>query len=202
MGILSDILQQSIVKFLWIGSFAGILVGAGLLFKPQQMIQMNQYFSRWVGSDKLEMVLDRPRWVDRFFYRHHRLLGAGVFVGAMAVLYIFLFHYNLRTISTFIPREYWWVSDALMSMLLIGSVIAALVGLIVLIRPSLLRDLEKSTNRWISTEQLHTQFNAMNLSIEKSLLRHHRVAGASILIGSLYVLVILSYFLFRWSGKL
>lgn len=202
MGILSDILQQSIVKFLWIGSFAGILVGAWLLFRPQQIVHLNQYLSRWVGSDKLGMVLDRPRWIDRFFYRHHRLLGAGVFVGATAVLYIFLFHYKLRTISGFIPRGYWWLSDAVMSMIIIGSVIAALVGLIVLIRPSLLRDLEKSTNRWISTEQLHARFNVMNLSIEKSLLRHHRVAGASILVGSLYISIALGYFLFWWSGKL
>lgn len=197
MGILSDILQQSIVKFLWIGSFAGILVGVGLLFKPQQIAQLNQYLSRWVGSDKLNMVLDRPRWIDRFFYRHHRLLGAGVFAGAMAVLYTFLFHYNLRTISALIPHGYWWLSDALMGMLLIGSIVAALVGLIVLTRPSLLRDIEKSANRWVSTEHLHARFNVMNLSAETSLLRHHRVAGVSILLGSLYVLVVLGYSLFR-----
>lgn len=202
MGVLSEILQQSFLKLLWIGSLAGILVGLGLLFKPQQVVHLNQALSRWVGSNKLNMALDRPRWIDRFFYRHHRPLGTAVFAGATTVLYIFLFHYNFRGISALIPRNYWWLSDALIGILLIGSVVAVLVGLIVLIRPSLLRDIEKSLNRWISTEHLHSQFNSMNFSVEKSLLRHHRFAGATILFGSLYIIIVLGHFLLRWPGKL
>lgn len=200
--MLNEILRQSVLAFLWIGSAVGILVGIGLLFRPQQVGQLNHYLSRWVGSSRLNKVLDRPRWIDRFFYRHHRLLGTAVFVGAMAVLYIFLFQYNFRRISALIPRNYWWLSDALIGMLLIGSVVAVLVGFIVLIRPSLLRDIEKSANRWISTEHLHVQFNAMHFSVEKSLLRHHRLAGVAILLGSLYIIVVLGHFLLRWSGKL
>lgn len=201
MEILNEVLRQSFLMFLWIGSFVGVLVGAGMWLKPQQVIQLNQYFSRWVGSEKIELALDRPRWIERFFYRHHKLVGAAVLIGALAVLYTFLFSYNLRTISALVPRGYWWLSDALIGMLLVGSALAALIGTLVLSRPSLLRELEKASNRWVSTERFQTMFNGMHLSAEQSIIRHHRIAGAAILAGSLYILIVLGYFLFHGQLK-
>ncbi|MFA7270176.1 MAG: hypothetical protein WC073_12595 [Sterolibacterium sp.] len=197
MSLLSDILRQSFLGFLWVGSIAGILLGAGLLFRPQCVVQLNQYLSRWVGSDKLMVLLDRPRWIERLMYRHHRLVGVGVSVGALVVLYTFSVRYNLRVVSAFVPHGYWWLVDALIGILLLGSALAALIGLVVLIRPSLLRDIELSANRWISTEAVHAVCNGMNFSLEQSLIRHHHVAGISILSGSLYVLVVLGIALFR-----
>jgi len=203
MGILNDILQQSILEFLWISSFAGILVGTGLLLRPKQLAQLNQYFSRWIGNaDALGLVLDRPRWIERIVYRYHRAVGVSVTICSLLVLYTFLFSYNLRTISTYVPRDYWWLSDALMSIMLIGTLLAAVVGLIVFVRPSLLRDIEKSLNRWFSTEHLLAFFNGMYGSAEQSLFRHNRVAGISVLLGSCYVLIVLGYFLFWGTGKL
>lgn len=202
MDILDDILQQSFLRFLWVGSIAGMLLGAGILFKPQRVMQLNQYFSRWVNSDKLNTLLDRPRWIERFFYRHHKFYGLGILIGAIFVLYTFIFSYNLRTISAYIPRDFWWLSDALMGMLLVGSAMAALSGAIILARPSLLRDLERSVNCWVSTEILSSPFNDMHYFAEKSLLSHHRLAGVAIMLGSLYTLVLLSYFLFLWTGNL
>lgn len=201
MEILNDILRQSFLMFLWIGSLAGILVGAGIWLKPEQVMQLNQYFSRWVGSEKIELALDRPRWIERFFYRHHKLVGVGVLLGALGVLYTFLFSYNLRIISAYVPRDYWWLSDALVGMLLIGSGLAALIGTLVLVKPSLLRELEKSSNHWVSTERLQTVFNGMHFSAEQSIIRHHQIAGGAILLGSLYILIVLGYFLFHGEVK-
>lgn len=201
MEIINQILRESFLMFLWIGSFAGVAVGVGMWLKPQQVIQLNQYFSRWVGSEKMELALDRPRWIERFFYRHHKLVGAGLLIGAVAVLYTFLFSYNLRTISALIPRGYWWLADALVGMLLLGTALAALIGMLVLARPSLLRELEKASNHWVSTERFKIMFNGMHLAAEQSIIRHHRIAGASILFGSLYILIILGYFLFQGQGK-
>jgi len=202
MEILNDILRQSLLAFLWIGSFAGILVGAGIWLKPQQVIQLNQSFSRWVSTEKAEVALDRPRWTERFFYRHHKLVGAGVLIGALVILYTFLFSFNLRTISTLIPRAYWWLSDALVAIMLVGSGLAALIGTLILTKPSLLRDLEKASNRWVSTERFQTMFNGMHFSAEQSIIRHHKIAGVSIMLGSLYILIVLGYFLFPGAAKL
>jgi len=202
MDILNDIVRQSFLMFLWTGSVVGILVGAGMLFRPGQIIQLNQYFSRWVGSDRFGKLMDQPRWTERFFYRHNHLVGAGVLIGALVVLYTFLFTYNARIVSSLVPRGYWWLSDALTGMVLVGGFLSAVVGAIVLVKPSLLREIEKSANHWVSTERLLPLFNSMHFSAEQSIFRHPRVAGVSILLGSLYVLVVLGYLLFRGAWKL
>lgn len=202
MDILSDILRQSFLMFLWVGSVLGILVGAGVLFNPQRVVQVNQYFSRWVGTGKLGMILDRPRWTERFFYRHNRLVGAAVVIGALVVLDTFLFSFNLRRVSALVPREYWWLSDAMVGLLLVGSGLAALIGILVLTRPSILKDLERAANRWISTDRQFAKFNRMNFSAEQTVIRHHRLAGVSIVLGSLYVVIVLGYSLFVAGGRL
>jgi len=197
MEMLNDILRQSLLVFLWIGSFVGILLGAGIWLKPEQIVRMNQYFSRWVGSGKIEQALDRPRWTERFFYHNSKLVGSGVLIGALGILYTFLFSFNLRTISTLVPRGYWWLSDAIVAIVLVGSGLAALIGMLVLTKPSVIREIEKASNHWVSTERFQTMFNSMHFSAEQSILRHHRIAGASIMVGSLYILIVLGYFLFR-----
>ena len=203
MDIVNDILQQSFLRFLWLGSIAGILLGAGILFRPQQVMELNQRCSRWVSSDKLKSLLARPRRIERFFYRHNRLFGLGVLLGAIYVLYeVLIGSSNQKVVTVLIPRDYWWLSDAVIGILLIGSVTAALAGAIILVRPSLLRDLEQSVNRWVCTETLINPLNTMHYSAEKSLLSHHRLAGVVILLGSMYTLVLLSNFLFLWAGKL
>jgi len=201
MEVLGDIFRHSLLTFLWIGSFAGVLMGAGIWLQPQRVIQLNQAFSRWVSTEEAEVALDRPRWTERFFYRHHKLVGAGVLIGALVILYTFLFSFNLRTISTLIPRDYWWLSDALVAMMLVGSGLAALTGILILTRPSLLRELEKASNHWVSTERFQTMFNRMNFSVEQSLIRHHRIAGISILLVSLYIMIVLGYFIFNGQVK-
>lgn len=200
--MLNNILLQSFLVLLGCGAIVGILFGAGMLLKQEQVLRLNQYFSHWVSSEKLETQLDRPHWTERFFYRHHRPVGAGLLIGAMVVLYTFLISYNSRRISAFIAPGYLWLLDALLGLLLIGSVFAAIVGLIVLTRPSLLREIEKSTNRWIVTESLVKWFNGMHYSFEQSTFRHRKLAGVLLIIGSAYVLISLGYFLFRGGWKL
>lgn len=199
--MLNAILLQAFLIFLGGAALLGILVGAGMLLKHEQVMRLNQYFSRWMSTDKMGEQFDRPRWTERFFYRHHRLVGAGLLIGAMLVLYTFLISYNLRKISAVIARDYWWLLDALVGLLLIGSVLAAIIGIVMLSRPSLLRDLEKSANRWISTDRLLKFFNGMHYSVEQSIFQHRKLAGIFLICGSLYILIILAYFLFRGAGK-
>lgn len=202
MDELTKVLLQSSLVFLWGGCLFGFLIGAGMILRPGYLVNLNQICSHWVSTEKISEQIDQPRWTERLFYRHHKLVGVSVIVGSTMVLYTFLFSANLRNISQYIPRDYWWLSDALIGMLLAGNMPAAIVGIIVLLKPSLLRDLEKSTNRWISTEQLLTLFNGMHFSAEQSLLRHNRITGAAIMLGSLYTILALGNILFWRAGGL
>jgi hypothetical protein len=201
VSVINDILLRFFLILLCTGSSVGVLVGAGMLLRPERVAFLNQYFSRWVGVDKIEEQLDRPRWTERIFYRHHRLVGGILIIGAIFVLYSFLFSYNVRKISAVTAPGNWELWDALVAMLLIGSVLAALVGIIVLARPSLLRDIEKSTNRWIPVEPAVKLFNSMRYSFDQPILRHRKIAGVLMVIGNTGILIALGPFLWRDGWK-
>ncbi|MCF7965305.1 hypothetical protein V3O24_16970 [Methylobacter sp. Wu8] len=196
MDILNQVLLQSSLMFFFGGSITGILVGVAMLLKPEQLMRLNQQVSRWICTEKIAVQLDCRRRIEPFIYRHHRLMGAGVLIGALFVLHTFLFRYNLRVISTLIPEKYWWLSDALVSLLLIGSLLAALIGGVVLSKPSLLRDIEASANRWVGTEHASSWLNRNHHFIERILFSYHRLFGACILTASLYAFVALRCYLF------
>jgi len=82
MDILKDILFQFSLAALCTGSIAGVLMGIAMLFAQERIMRLNHYFSRWFGADKVEEQLNRPRWIERYVYRHHRLAGAVLLFGA------------------------------------------------------------------------------------------------------------------------
>ena len=197
MDVMRDILLRSFLMLLCAGSIAGVLIGAGMLLKPERLAFLNQYFSRWISANKIQEQLDRPRWTERFFYRHHRLVGSILFFGANFVLYVFLFGGRTRRIYAAMPSGNWWLMDALKGALIGGSVLAALVGIIVLARPSLLREIEKAGNRWISTEEVAKYLDGRRNSFDRQILHHRRIAGIAMIIGGLYILIVLGPFLSR-----
>lgn len=203
MKILNSVLLQTFLIFVLVGGMAGLLVGIGLLLRPEGIVRLNHYFSRWVSTDRLEQELDRPRWIERMFYRHSRLVGGFLLVGAVFILYVFLFAYNLHAISPSVAHNAGaaWLLDATVGVLLVGSTLAAVVGAIVMVRPSLLRNLESSANRWVGSDSLLKVFNSRHDAFDRYLLSHSRIAGVCIIAGSLYTLVILSYFLLRGAGR-
>lgn len=201
MTIVQEMLLRSFLILLCVGSVAGVLLGAGMLWKPERIAFWNQYFSRWVSPDKIDEQLNRPRWIERYFYRHHRLVGATLLIGATFVLYAFLFGHNMRRVSAVMASGGWGLWEALVGILLIGSVLAAFVGLIVLTRPSLLREIEKSSNRWISTQGMVKLFDGMHYSFDLQFLRYRKTAGVLMILGGLYILIVLVPLLWRGGWK-
>jgi hypothetical protein len=201
MDPIKEILVRFFVAILCGGSIFGLLVGVGLLLKPERIVFLNQYFSRWFSAEQMTEQLDRPRSSERFLYRHHRLLGGGLFVGALFILYIFLFSYNVRRISIATASGYWVVMDVLVAILVVGAALAGLVGIIVAARPSLLREIEKSTNRWIATDGIVKFFNSMRYSPDQHILRGSKAAGVIIIASSVYILIVLGPFLLRAGWK-
>jgi hypothetical protein len=202
MDVLKDILFRFFLTLLCGGSMVSILIGVGMLLKPERIVSLNQYFSLWLSSNKVNEHIDRPRWIERYLYRHHRLVGGFLFAGAIVVLYIFLFSYNARRISATMTLGRRDLMDALIGLLLVCNVIAALVGIIVLARPSLLREIEKAANRWISIEGMMKLFNNMRYSADQYVIRYSKIAGVALVASGLYVLIVLAPFLWRSGSEL
>lgn len=201
MKIINDILLQAFLVFLFVGCVTSLFVGIGMLFKPDGVARLNQRLSRWISTDKLEEDLDRPHWTERVFYRHHRLLGV-VLLGSAIFFLLAIFPKAPLLTALLRDRATGWLPVTMVWILLAATVLAAVVGTVVLVRPSLLRKFERASNRWIPTDGILKSLNSPHYSLEQHAIRHMRFVGLLVFLGSSYAAAVLGYFLFSGMWKL
>lgn len=201
MNAIREILSQSFLALLCVGGAAGVVLGAGLLIQPERIAVLNRLCSRWIGTQKLDEELDRPRWIERYVYRHHWTAGALLLVGALFVLYVLLFGSRLYAFAASLSSGFRVLWDSTRALLLLGSVLAALVGAVIMVRPSLLRDIERASNRWVSTDTVSKTFEGIYDSFDRQVLRHSRTAGVLMILGGAYVLMVLGQLLLRGGWR-
>jgi hypothetical protein len=189
MDIVNDIVWLSFLLFIWSGSVAAILIGISMLIAPGKTTEINRYFSRWFSTHKGEEVLDRPRWLERHLYRYHRLVGVALLAGSLFVLHAFLLRPIRQKISSLPINDVLDLLDAGVALFVIGGVVGAIVGGIMLFKPSLLRDIEAASNRWTSSKELMDAFNRTHMMLDPSLSGRRTWIAAILILGGGYVLV-------------
>jgi hypothetical protein len=187
---------QGLAVVLLVGLTLALVVGVLLLARPQALFALNQRLSRWVDTRQTFNALDQPRHLERFFYRHHRALGAMIAAGAGYVLWSWAFAYERADVIAILgPR--WvtagldWVPAALevAVVALHGAIFA--VGVLVFFRPSLLKGLERTANRWQEgpeTAPLDTVVGNLDGTFEG----HPRVSGLLLVLSATWCLLALA----------
>lgn len=188
------ILWRTLAIFLLIGALMGIAVSLLLIFKPHLIERVNRVANRWVSMRHISRWMDRSVRIERWCYRHHRPLGLLLTLGGAYILVYFGLRFDktiaLQSFSSFVSNKL--LLDTLLQALvlfeLIGGVFALLVGLVVWLRPSLLRGMEKESNQWLSlrraTKVLDVQHDQVSLFVE----RHAQRVGWLLLAGNIYLL--------------
>ena len=144
---------EALLVALALGLALALLVGVLLLARPGVLFALNARLSRWVDTRAMFGALDRPRNLERFFYRYHRTLGVLIVLGSGYVLWRWVFDYERSEFMALLGRRWLadgldWIPTALEVTLvaLHGAILA--VGLLILFRPSVLKGLERTANRW------------------------------------------------------
>ena len=197
----ADILLQSFLIFVAVGCVVSLIIGVGMLIKPERMLRLNQILSKWFATDKLAAALDRPHRVEFALYRKHRSVGALVLAGGFFILYVMLFAFNKKAAGGALgfspnPQLAAWMMDALGVVLIVSSVLGLIIGFFLVVRPSVFKPFEEWGNRWYTTEKSLRVIDAMNLKPDQAMTRNHRVFAALIIAGSVYVLLSLWLVLF------
>src|SRR5713101_6762455 len=116
--ITADILLQSFLIFVAVGCVFSLIIGVGMLIKPERVLRLNQYLDRWFGTEKLAAALDAPHSVELALYHRHRSVGALVLAGGLYILYVMLFAFNKKAAGGALgyslnPQLAAWMMDAL-----------------------------------------------------------------------------------------
>jgi hypothetical protein len=196
-------LLRSVVLFLLLGSLAGLVVGALLVQSPHRLRKVGDVLNRWVSTRHLDQALDRTVQTDPWFYRHRRASAAIILSGSGYILYAFTVGLDRASAVLGLSRRFYLpqglvggLLDALVLSALLGALLAAFVSLFLMLRPSMLKDFEQGANRWVSLRRGLKPLEVRRHGMDEYVIKHGREAGIMLVIGSLYVLVMLT----TWIG--
>lgn len=192
--ILGEILWQTFLIFVIGGCVVSLGIGLWMLFSPATTLRANDYLNKWISTRLMMRPLDMPRTTERFFYKHHRVVGILLLAGAAYTLYSIVFRYRqqalLKTFSLNInPHALSWLLDSAVVLLTLGSLFALVLGAFLLIRPSLLRNIEAWANKGYSGRRMTKFLDIMHYAPDRAVGASPRVFAVLIILGSLYVLV-------------
>lgn len=190
-------LLQGLAVILVLGLLLAFFVGIMLLARPRALFSLNQRLSRWVDTRAVFSMLDRPRHLERFFYRHHRILGAAIMLGASYVLWRWAFHYDRAGVVALLGRRWLaagldWIAPAL-EVTLVGLHAAILVvGMLIFFRPSLLKGIERAANRWQPGGPATNPLDAIVDGVDDAFEGHPRVSGVLLVVSATWCLAALT----------
>lgn len=205
--VVESLLLRSAVLFLIVGSLAGLVVGALLLWRPQRLRMVSAVLNRWVSTRHLDQSLERSVSLDPWFYRYRRTSGVLTLLGSCYILYFFTVSLDkveaINGLSRHFKLPFVLVGallDAGVLIALLGALFAGFISLFLLWRPSLLREFEQGANQWVSLRRALKPAEIPRPGVDEYVFQHGRRAGILLVLGSLYTLVLLTMLLSRYPG--
>lgn len=202
--LVEELLLRSFVIFLLLGSLAGMVAGVLLLWRPDRLRAISGFLNRWISTRHLDSSLERAISVDPWFYRYRRISATLILLASVYILYFFTISLDRTSAIAGIARRFALPSaaaggllDALVLSALLGALLAVFVSLFLLLRPSLLRDFEQAANQWISLRRALRPMEIPRQGVDEYVFQHGRRVGVLLIVGSLYVLVLLT----TWIGR-
>lgn len=197
MDTLKIILWESFAIFSSVGALMGVAVSLLLIFNPRLMARVNRAANCWISTRRMVHFLDRSVRIERWFYRHHRLSGILVMLGAGYIIAYFGLLFDkaaaLQRLSAYAPARLMDILlDTLSLSLLLAAAVALVVGCVTCLRPSLLRGIEEFSNQWISLRRTTRALDIPRSLVDNYVVRHAQRIGWLLLLGSIYLLIAVS----------
>ena len=141
---------QTLAAICGIAGALAVAAGAALLIVAGRTQRERTALRRWLLEIDLIALLDRRQTIERPLYRHHRGLGAGVIVGAVASLVALWELHDHPLLTGVLPAMLGiWGVEAVILTIWALALFALGIGVFLLIRPSALKGFETAANRWI-----------------------------------------------------
>ena len=192
--------MQTTETYLWLTSSLFILgvllipLGLSFLFFPEKMARIGDRLNNWISTEHIFDTLNKPRYQERLFYRYHHLFGSLVIVATLISIYMMYFYTDieslLKSVALMAETTFGkWLLESLYYVLLCANILALVIGVIIFIRPSLIKTIEGKSNHWVETEEKLKVLDKTKDLPDTVLPGNPRIFGTLILIGAIYIIV-------------
>lgn len=168
------------------------LYGLVLLLAPGMAWRISAALDRRFSGRRALRPLEVPRATEAAFYRHHRLTGALLVAGVTAFFLLYFLDYPRDTVMAALAADYGRalagaLLDATEAFFLVANALVGLFGAVMFFRPSLLKPLEATANRWLSTRQAVKGMDQPHEPVDRFARRRPRLTGVLVLLGAIYI---------------
>ncbi|HZQ71812.1 MAG TPA: hypothetical protein VFB08_02775 [Burkholderiales bacterium] len=204
MATLREVLVQSVLIVLLLGSLAGIGIGIVLVLRAQAALGLFARLNHWVMSRAdLRAREEYPVREHSSLTGSQRRIAGAIFASGGAFAAVVLASMpKIPAAALLQARGGLWaasfvVADAVRWLLVLGCIGAFGAGVLLLFFPATWAALEQRANRWHSTKQFFAQSDVMHLPLDRWVERSPRPAGAVIMLLSLISLAAFAALLLR-----
>lgn len=180
---LHDLFIDAALLALSIAALAFATAGAMLCVRPPPPVSLPE------GAETSRGILglmESPRRIERFIYRHHHASGAVIMLGAGFYLW------RMLGVGVIWQPEAFDYHLPMLWFLTIAIALAFMLGLVIFVRPSGLKPLESRANHWVGPQAG---------TLREWLNRHPRLRGSMILAVSLYGLLVFGSLLIERTAR-
>lgn len=195
--ILLPILFDSGMLLAAIAAVVGLVISLWLILFPNNFARFEEIASRSISLRRSMRPLEIARNIDRHIYRHHKSFGLLIIIASTYTIYTLLFDIMPSRLENLLglqlsPVIASWLLHAFDILLLCGNLFALIIGMIMYVRPSALKNFEARANQWVSLRE-QTSWLESKVDLPDKLIRTQpRTVGLVLLIFSIYLISILS----------
>ena len=177
-----------------VGLVIGLLVGLLALISPARAVVLTDVLSRRHSMRQSTRMLEVPISTERFFYRHHRVFGTIIVLGAAIILWYLGARFDAELLARSLAGSSQRIAaeilvETFQLVMWIGAGFSLLVGVVVFLRPSLLKGFEARANEWVSTRQASRGLTKDHPGLDRLFQAYPRAVGLVMTLGSLLGLV-------------
>lgn len=160
LTLLERVIVPTLVICLLVGGVASVLFGLALVLRTPQTLVFMRRMNSWVSTRRALKTVEIPRSVGEPSKRGKIGLALFFLVGGAFALYVLLVRLEVPRVALIlgVNLKRWFIASvAVQTMkwfLVAGSVLALLVGVLMLFFPGRLTAFEQRMNRWYSTRKL------------------------------------------------
>jgi hypothetical protein len=192
--LIVELLVRALFLFFLVAGIAGAALGLSLILSPGLAFQLLDPMNRWVSGSKTLAPLEAVHNIDPAIYKYRRWFSAVFIVGTAFSMFMIVAKFDIRVFSSMIGTARYsvigpWLIESLKWLMIAGSVLALVIGIVLGFFPNALSVVEKRANQWYVPRQLGHGANKMHLLIDRWVQHSPKTAGWIIVIGALIVIV-------------
>jgi len=183
MEIFWEIGIQSIEILTLIFGILGMTLSLMLLFSPRLARSLSNILNRSINVDKGIEFLDKNIEISDFFYNHHVAMGLLIVAGSAFSLFFFFFSLDVSKFAGIFlgSRADQFTTELIMSSVTwigkIGCLSGLVFGLMMAVKPDLLRRIENALNSLFETKSMIDKLDKSSHDMDTFFFRHPFAVG-------------------------